>query len=199
MNASRALAACVLSALAAAACAPRTATMTDAQMMEAAQAAATPGANHAWLMDGLGDWKGTSESWMSPGATATKVDARYTVTSMLGGRFTETRYFSEMPGMGPFEGYCLMGYDNGAREFQAAWVDSYGTAMMTGSGRLSGDGTTIEMDFSYFCPIRKQRTPMWQTVTRVGKDREVHRMWGLDMATGAKYLLMQGEFSRVAR
>lgn len=166
--------------------------------MEKMVAAANPGPEHAWLLEDVGDWKGTSRSWPSIGAEPMSMPAAFTVTSMLGGRFTSCRYTATSEGMPNFEGFAITGYDNAAREFQSVWIDTYGTTMMTGSGKRSADGRTIETTFGFFCPVRGRRTTIWQEITRESPTRQSHRMWAEDLASGKKYLMMEASYERVA-
>ena len=164
------------------------------RMMEAA----TPSEQHAWLLEDVGNWKGTSKSWPAPGAEAFEEKAQFVVRSVLGGRFIETTHRCDMPDMPAFEAIVLTGYDNAAREFVTVWIDSFGTTMMTGTGARSADGKTLALTCTYFCPMRGKRTTLWQSFTRESKDRQTHRMWSEDMATGQKYLMAEGVYERQA-
>lgn len=166
--------------------------------MEKMMAAANPGPEHAWLLEDVGSWKGTSKSWPGVGAEPMSMPAAFTVTALLGGRFTSCRYTATSEGMPNFEGFAITGYDNAAREFQSMWIDTYGTTMMTGSGKRSADGRTIEMTFGFFCPVRGRRTTIWQQITRESPTRQSHRMWAEDLASGKKYLMMEASYERVA-
>jgi len=165
--------------------------------MEKMMAAGNPGPEHAWLLEEVGNWKGTSKSWPGAGAEPMSMPAGFTVSAILGGRFTSCRYTATMEGMPDFEGLAITGYDIGAREFQTMWIDTYGTTMMTGSGQRSADGRSMSMTFTYFCPVRGCRATMWQEITRHSQSRQTHRMWAEDLATGAKYLMMEAEYDRV--
>ncbi len=164
----------------------------SAAMMEAMN----PGPEHAWLAEDVGSWKGVSKSWPAPGAEAFTMPVEITVESKLGGRFVEWQYHAESAEMPVFDGLSLTGYDIAAREFQTTWIDSYGTTMMTGSGKRSADGNSIELVCGYFCPARQTRVTMWETFTRDTKDRQTHRLWANDMATGVKYLMMEAVYER---
>lgn len=171
--------------------------MDDEAMMEAVMAAAAPGEMHAWLLEDVGAWRGTSTSWPGEGADPIECAAAFTVESELGGRFIEIEYTSTVPGMPEFEGLAITGYDNAAGEFQSMWIDSYGTTMMTGTGKRSDDGRSLETSYRYHCPMRGRRVSMFQVITHESPDHQVHRMWAEDMATGRMYLMMEASYDRV--
>jgi len=166
--------------------------------MQKMMAAANPGPEHAWLHEDVGSWSGTSKSWASAGGESMSMPAGFTVDTLLGGRFTSCRYAAKSEGMPDFEGFSITGYDLAAREFQTMWIDTYGTTMMTGSGKRSADGRTIEMTFGFFCPVRGRRTTIWQQITRESPTRQSHRMWAEDLASGKKYLMMEASYERDA-
>lgn len=174
------------------------ASLSEEELMEQMMAAATPGPMQAWLLEDVGTWKGESRSWSAPGSEAYEMEASFTIVPRLGGRFTECNYESEYPGMPRFEGIAITGYDNAAGEFQAMWIDSYGTTMMTGTGKRSDDGRAIEMTYSFHCPVRHRRVLLWQEIVRESPDRQTHRMWSEAMSDGSKYLMMEAVYRRVA-
>ena len=51
----------------------------------------------------------------------------------LDGRYIKVDVAGDMPGMGPFTGFGLTGFDNVSKKFVSTWVDNMGTGMMNGS------------------------------------------------------------------
>lgn len=169
---------------------------SEQELMERMMSAATPGPQQAWLLEDCGRWKGSTRSWPAPEAEPFESTAEFSVEGILGGRFTECRYRSVMEGMPPFEGLAITGYDVAAGEFQAMWIDTYGTTMMTGTGRRSADGRTVDLAFKFHCPVRGRQVPLWQQITRESADRQIHRMWTEDINSGRKYLMMEAVYER---
>lgn len=166
-------------------------------MMDAMMKAATPSPMHAWLLEDVGHWTGSCTSWPSAAAEPMHTRADFVVEGKLGGRFVQTLHTSEMPeGIDPFEGIALTGFDNAAGQFESTWIDCFGTAMMTGVGTRSADGRTLDMRSSYYCPIRRCRTPIRHTITRDSANTQTHRMWSNDFATGKEYLMMEAVYTR---
>ncbi len=169
--------------------------MTQADMT-AMMDAATPGPMQAYLTKDCGTWTGASKYWMSADSPPDVGEISYTCTAILGGRFIQQDCTSEMPGMPPFQGLGLLGYDNVAKVFQSVWIDSMGTCMATGTGSLSSDEKTLTINSSYTCPVRKKCVTMRQVTTRESADRTLMRMYMPDMATGKEFLAMDIVYTR---
>lgn len=117
---------------------------TMEEMMATYAKYANPDEHHALLARHLvGSWDITAEfrmaqegDWMPSKSTA-RVD------SILGGRFFVQQVTGPpmMPGMGPFEGYGLIGYDRVRELYTSIWADNMGTFLMTGTGKAENDGT----------------------------------------------------------
>jgi hypothetical protein len=169
--------------------------MSQADMM-ACMEAATPGEMHAWLNEAVGVWQGKTTMWMTPGAEPMHSECVSTITSKMDGRFTTCETVGEMPGMGPFTGFGIYGFDNVSQQFQSTWVDNCGTGMMVGTGTLSSDGKTLTWNFNYNCPITKKLTPMREVERRTSKDAFTLEMFMNDLASGKEFKMMQIDFTR---
>ena len=169
-----------------------------AEDMQAMMAAGTPGKMQELLTSEAGEWEGKSTTWMPPGppeAMPMTSDVRCTIKPLLGGRYTQVEVSGEMPGMGPYSGMGIYGYDNVAQKFVSTWIDSFSTGMMTGDGELSADGKTLTWNFSFHCPIAKKPVTMRQTET-VGGDKKTLEMFGPDPKTGKVHQMMRIEMTR---
>ncbi|MCC7169003.1 MAG: DUF1579 domain-containing protein [Planctomycetes bacterium] len=169
---------------------------TEADMM-AMMDAATPGPMQAELAQRVGTWKGTTNSWMAPGAPATVSECTMVASPLLDGRYLETKYTGDIPGMGPFSGLGLTGYDNGAQHFVSTWLDTMSTGMMHGTGTRSADGKTITWAFSYYCPVRKGMASMREIETMVDPNTMTLEMYGSDPKSGVEFKMMRLEVKRV--
>lgn len=169
--------------------------MTQEQM-QACMEAGTPGPMHAWLSEAVGVWQGKCTMWMTPESEASKSECTTTITSMMDGKFTRNETAGEMPGMGPFSGFGLYGYDNVSKKFQSTWIDNCGTGMMTGTGELSSDGKTLTWTMNYNCPVMKKQTTMREVETRTGKNAMTLVMYGTDPNSGKEYKAMEIVYTR---
>ena len=62
----------------------------------------------------------------------------------------------EMPGMGPYHGLAVHGYDNIAKKFVCHLDRQHSTSMAQGEGELSKDGKTITWTFTCNCPLHEE-------------------------------------------
>lgn len=166
--------------------------------MKACMDACTPGPMHAYLAKGAGIWAGKTTMWMAPNTEPIKSECTSTVTTMMDGKYVKCEMAGEMPGMGPFNGFGISGFDNVSQKFQSTWIDNMGTGIMFGTGELSGDQKTMTWKFNYFCPIAKKQVTMRQIEKRIGDNSMTMEMYGPDPKTGVEYKLMEITLNRKA-
>ncbi len=168
------------------------------EMMQTMQEAATPGPMQTWLCEDAGSWAGNCKMWMAPGTEPTISGSTMTNTPILGGRFVRQDVTGDMGEWGQFEGTGMVGFDKGAGQFQSAWADNMGTAMMYGTGSVSSDQKVLTINYTYFCPIAKKEVPFKQTITRNADGTRTMRMWGVAAGapTGEMFQLMETVYKR---
>jgi hypothetical protein len=168
-------------------------TMEDMKKM---MAAGTPGKEHAHLVEGAGKWKAETTMWMTPDGPPMKSAGTSTVTPMMDGRYVKVEMEGEMPGMGPYHGFGIYGYDNVAKEFVSIWVDNHSTGIMKGTGKLSDDGKKLAWDFKAHCPIADKMVTMREIETITGPNTKTLEMWGADPKSGKEYKMMSIALTR---
>src|SRR3954452_15482348 len=104
-------------------------TMDD---MKACIEAGTPGKMHELLAKDAGEWTGKTTMWMGPEGPAMTSDCTFSATSIMDGRFVMVEMKGDMPGMGPYHGGGVYGYDNVLKKFVSSWIDNQGTGIMQG-------------------------------------------------------------------
>jgi len=164
--------------------------------MKAAMEAGTPGKMHEHLAKSVGQWHGKNTMWMVPGAEPTTSDCTATVTSLMDGRYTKCEWAGEMPGMGPYQGFGIYGYDNVAQKFVCLWIDNHSTGFMNGEGEMSSDGKTITWDFTFNCPITRKPMAMREVETITGPNTKTLEMTGTDPKSGEKFKMMRVELTK---
>jgi hypothetical protein len=169
--------------------------MTMEEMMACVEAG-TPGEMHAWLAEGVGVWRGTSTMWMTPDADPMTSECVSTVTPMMDGRYFKCEMEGEIPGMGPYNGMGIMGFDNVSQTLQATWVDSMSTGIMFGTGEVSSDKKTSTWKYAYNCPITQKPAVMRQVERRTGKDSMTLEMFGVHAASGKEFKMMELKLTR---
>ena len=164
--------------------------------MERCMAAATPGKEHERLARDVGQWHGKNTMWMYPGAEPMNSECTYTVTTMMDGRYIKGEMAGEMPGMGPFSGFCITGYDNVAKQFVSTWIDTQSTGIMNGVGQASPDGKALTWKFNFHCPMTGKPEVMRQVETNSGPESKTLEMWSNDPKSGKEYKMMRIEFTK---
>ena len=164
--------------------------------LQAMMEAGTPGKEHEFLAKSVGKWDGKTIMHMSPGGEPVEGECTVTVSPMLDGRFTKTEITGDIPGMGPYHGFGISGYDKVSGEFVSTWIDNHGTGLMNGVGELSADQKTLTWEFGYNCPVTKKLAKMREVVTFAGPDTQVLEMSGADPKSGEVYQMMRIELTR---
>jgi hypothetical protein len=163
-------------------------TMEDLQKV---MAAGTPGKEHAHLVEGAGKWKAECKMWMAPDSEPIQSTGASTVTPIMDGRYIKVEMQGEMPGMGPYHGLGIYGYDNQAKEFVSIWIDNHNTAIMQGKGKLSEDGKKLLWNFTGHCPITDKQCTMREIETITGPNTRKLESWGEDPKSGKEYKMME--------
>ncbi len=160
-------------------------------------AAATPGKMHEHLKQDVGEWSGKSTMWPTPGADPVVTDATTKVTPLYDGRFFRAEIKGEMPGMGPYDGLMISGYDNVAGKFVSTWIDNFSTTIAQGEGELSKDGKTLTWTYTCSCPLQKKPITMRQVETITGPGKKTLEMFGPEPKSGKEYQMMRIELTKV--
>jgi len=170
--------------------------MSEADM-KACMEAATPGTNHQKLLDKAGTWTGDQQMWSGSDATTPATSpTTWTMTSLLDGRYLKTEVTGDMPGMGPYHGAGVAGYDNVSKQFVADWIDNMGTGIMQGAGELSSDGKMLTWKYTFNCPITKKQQVMREIQKFNSADAMTVEFFCTDPKTGKDYKCMQAELKK---
>lgn len=164
--------------------------------MQACMMAATPGPEHAMLAKDAGDWQGKTTMWMAPNTDPVESEGVMTVTPILDGRFMKIEMTGEMPGMGPYNGSGLCGFDNVTKKYVATWIDNWSTAIMTGKGERSPDGKKMTWTYTASCPIAGKEITVRQVETITGPNSKTLEMFAPDPKTGEEFQTMKIELTR---
>jgi hypothetical protein len=166
------------------------------QDMQAMMEAGTPGEMHKKLASEVGTWKAKTQMWMAPGAPPMESEGVSKVTPLMDGRFVQVEMSGEMPGMGPYKGLGLYGYDNNDQKFVAIWLDNHGTGIMQGEGELSGDGKVLTWEFTGYCPIAKAPIKIREVETVTGPNTKTIESFGVPPKGTEEMKIMRIELTR---
>lgn len=145
----------------------------EAAMMAAYEKAMTPGEHHARLAQLEGTWAMTVSQWMQPGAEPTVTTATSTSRMIMGGRYLQDTVEGTAMGM-PFSGTGWTGYDNVDQQYEATWIDNFGTGIYTYHGQWDDEAGGIVLHGSYTDPVTGEKVQL-KTVTRMeGPDKMVY-------------------------
>lgn len=168
-------------------------TMED---MQACMAAGTPGKMHEHLAKGVGTWHGKGQMWMGPGGEPMSCEYTSTISTMMDGRYVKCKIDGNMPGMGPFNGFGINGFDNVSEKFVSTWVDNFSTGIMAGTGELSPDGKTLTWSYTFNCPMTRKPAIMRQIERTTGDNTMTLEAFGPDPKSGKEYKMMSIDFTR---
>jgi hypothetical protein len=164
--------------------------------LQACIEAGTPGDMHALLTAGKGEWTGKCTMWMFPGADPMVSDVTSSVTSIMDGRFIKVEVKGDMPGMGPYHGVRVYGYDNAGKKFVSSWFDNHSTGIMQGQGELSKDKKTLSWKYNPMCPVTGKPTVMKDVETIVSDKERKLEAWATEPKSGKEYKMMQIDLVR---
>ena len=148
-------------------------------MMEAWARFATPGEGHKALAGMVGTWDAEVTSWMEPGQPPTKSKGTSENRMVLGGRWVESKFTSEMMGQ-PFEGLGYTGYDNFKKKYIGTWQDNMSTAVMLSEGTFDAAGKVMTSTSTMDDPMTGKTSTIKMTTTIASPDHHVFEMWGPD-------------------
>lgn len=165
----------------------------DAAMMQAYQAAGTPGPQHAALAKGVGSYDLSIRSWAKPGAPSTTETGTATRSMMLGGRVLTEQVEAKMYGQ-PFTGHGMVGYDNVSGKWWNTWNDSMSTGLMVSEGDCDDKGA-CSFTGSWNDPVTKGKVTARMTSRWTSPTTEVFEMYGPG-PDGKEFRMMEMTYTR---
>jgi hypothetical protein len=113
---------------------------------------------------------------------------------ILGGRYLETKYASNVNGM-PFAGRGTLGYDRVAGEYVDTWIDNMGTGILVMRGTCSEDGKVLTLHGEHTDPATKETIKARSVTTFDDNGNYLIEMWNL-MPDGSEFKSMELAYSR---
>ena len=165
--------------------------------MQACMLAGTPGEEHKKLAEAAGTWHGKVTMWMAPDTEPMPTsECTAKITPIMDGRFTKCEWTGEMPGMGPYNGFGLYGFDNVTKKYTSIWIDNHGTGMMQGEGERSAGGKVLTLTYTHSCPITKKPAQIRSVETVTGPNTKTLEMFATDPKSGNEYKMMRAELTK---
>ena len=148
-------------------------------MMDAWMKFATPAEGHKSLAGIVGTWDAEVTSWMDPAQPPEKSKGVSENRMMLGGRWVESRFTSQMMGM-PFEGLGYTGYDNHKKKYVGTWMDNMSTAVMVSEGTWDAAGRVMTSMATMDDFMTGKASQIKMVTTIMDPDHHMFEMWGPD-------------------
>lgn len=164
--------------------------------LQACMMAGTPGREHENLMKLAGTWSSDEKMRMGPDMPQMNSQGTWTMTPMLDGRYLQLDAAGEIPGMGPYKGFGLMGFDNVSQKYVATYIDQMSTGMMHGVGKMSSDGKVLTLNYTFNCPITKKPSTFREIMTFQGDGRMHVEMYMTDPKSGKEYQCMIADLTK---
>jgi hypothetical protein len=151
----------------------------EQKMMDAMMQAGTPGKPHQELAKQAGNWDLAVKAWMKPGAPPQESKGTAERTMILGGRVLSEKVTGDpvAPGMGPFEGFGLSGFDNASGKYWGTWADNMGTGLMMATGTCDEKTHTCTLKGSYTDPMTKKAKHTRMVTHWEGDDKSVMELY----------------------
>jgi hypothetical protein len=173
-------------ALFAAGMAPRTNAQTAEQ--KALEAYAKPGTQHKLMGLETGTWSNDMMFWAAEGATPTKATSACEIKMIMGGRYQEMNYSGTVMDV-PFEGKCILAFDNATHMYTSTWIDNMGTGLLVMKGKASEDGKTIRFKGDMVNPTDGKTIPVTHVYTVV--DDNTRKMEMYETKNGKEFKNME--------
>jgi hypothetical protein len=150
-------------------------TPEEKAMMEAYQAAGTPGEAHAWLAKAVGSYDLSIRSWAKPGTEPTVEAGTATRTMALDGRVLVEEVHGQTMGQA-FTGHGMHGFDNVTGKHWSTWNDSMSTGIMLSEGTCDAQGACT-FTGSWNDPMTKAKVNARMTSRWTDANTEVFSMF----------------------
>jgi uncharacterized protein DUF1579 len=159
--------------------------------MEAEMRAAQPGPTHQRLARLAGEWTTLTKLRMAPDQPATEAPGTARLTSGLGGRFLLEE--SENAPFGPpTTNWRLTGYNNGSGRYEAVWLWTMATGMLTLEGTEGGGAIDWRGGFK---DAQGKEQPMHARTRLESDDRFVVEVLGPG-PDGREFTVVETTYSR---
>jgi len=166
----------------------------EAAMVKALDAAMTPGEGQKKLSPMIGTFDVRIRTWVSANSTPIESAASMVSAWVLGGRYVQSMLVGAVGGE-PFNGIGYIGYDNVAKIYQTAWMDTGSTGMTWYTGSFDESGTTATMKASVPDPLTAKPTPLELRMSVQPNGDHVTEIWGQGLGT-EMFRLMELKYTK---
>jgi hypothetical protein len=126
----------------------------------------TPGPEHGILMEMVGRWNVDCTYFMGPGEPM-KTQATETIEA-VGAFWTVSLFDAEFMGQ-PFQGRCVMGFDQKRGKWVGTWIDSMSSHLFVMEGDMDPGTKALEMHCEGPAPMTGELIP-YRNVSSIRED-----------------------------
>lgn len=159
--------------------------------------ATTPGDYQKRLEPMVGSFDVRVLIWVDPLKPPIETTASAVSTWVLGNRFVQTMLVGG-PSADAFNAIGYIGYDNAAKQYQAAWMDDGSTAVTLYSGGFGADGKSATMKSSIVNSSTGKPTPLELRMSLGASGGHVTQLWGQGFGT-KMFKMMELQYTRIKR
>jgi hypothetical protein len=158
------------------------AAVNDAATVKAIEHAMTPGEGQKRLGSMVGTFNVKIRTWVSPTSAPVESNAASVGTWVLDGRYVQNMLAGEVGGA-PFSGIGYIAYDNVAKTYQAAWMDTGSTGITWYEGGFDGATKSATMKAIVVNPVTSKPTPLELRLSIAENGDHVSEIWGQGLGT----------------
>jgi hypothetical protein len=166
----------------------------SAAIAKAMDNAMTPGDYQKRLEPMIGSFDVRVLIWVDPGKPPIESSASAVSVWVLGNRFVQTMLVGS-PSADAFNAIGYIGYDNAAKQYQAAWMDDGSTAMTLYTGGFSADGKSATVKASVTNTSTGKPTPLELRMSLGASGGHVTQLWGMGLGT-KMFKMMELQYTR---
>lgn len=145
-----------------------------------------------------GVWTGRAQMWIGPGVQEpVEGVCTWRVTPILGGRYVRCEVSGSLPGVGPFTGERVCGFDTVTGKFVGSWVDTHSNDVIQGTGEPSEDGRTITWSYTSSCPITGTPAMIRESHTTTVPGTMLFELFVTDTGANKEYKRLRVDFTRL--
>lgn len=140
-----------------------------------------PSVEHEIFAGMVGRFAAEVRTWPAPGADPVDYDGLIENQLVLGGRFLQSRYRSDLGEQGVMEGLGLLGYNTFEERYESFWADTFATILPPIShGHVEKDGRELHFASEGYDPMAGKVVRGRSVVRLEDRRRHSYEMYAID-------------------
>jgi Protein of unknown function (DUF1579) len=156
--------------------------MDGAALAQLLANAMTPGEGQKKLEPMIGTFEVKIRTWIDPSKPPVESLAICINTWVLGQRYMRSTLSGFVAGE-PFDGIGYVAYDNVAKVYQTAWMDSGSTSMVSYRGGFDASGRSATLKATVSDPITAKPVPIELRMSMADSGDHMSEIWGQGLGT----------------